>query len=562
MFLLDSSILADYLLKVNLSLMGDFLRKNKILILRILILIILVWISIGFFPVLNIEGDGALFSAGCERLYANGFRLPPDYFYQWDMQPLVGILVVAVKFILPVLSCEIIYNILTILFSLTYLFIAALFISRIIKIRWEYCFFIILLFPESYSISYYSNTTIFASVFVLLGFLFILKKPLNYYSIVFLIFAPLFRVDVLAIYPVIFFIFLKDFNLKNSVLFTAFYALSVIIFISLVFFLLKANPINTLKHYQLLVDVNEPSFNFESFFKINATFYTIGLIILIVIGFIYLLVSRNYKLLFVILLPIVTFYYLYNDFTGIATKHLQYIIPFIGLSVAAALLRFQELTLQRKRIFAVFIFVVFLVQSFIGVRFYPNSKPWISKEYAQLFPQPTCMELYSHQTKGGKLMFVIGAGQIIPTADELMLLSGNFFAPFFWHNIKKNELKDRNIIAKLCSGEKDSLYFMTTQSSDWIMSQELHGLGFKINDIKVKKNSNKITSEYCFEKGRKRVLVTRIDVDRKNDSFNNAIRYIPHRPLYVYARWDWQLYLINEKKTLARPISSSLSIIP
>ena len=123
------------------------IQKNITLILRLFILLILVWISIGYLAILNIEGDSALFGAGCERLWQNGLSLPPDYFYEWDMQPLVGLIVVSAKHLLPLLTCEQLYNILTILFSISYLFVASVFVSKLSKIRWEYCFFILILFP-------------------------------------------------------------------------------------------------------------------------------------------------------------------------------------------------------------------------------------------------------------------------------------------------------------------------------------------------------------------------------------------------------------------------------
>lgn len=542
--------------------MIKFYQNNATIILRMLILIVLLWLGFGYFPILNIEGDSALFSAGCERLYANGFKLPPDYFYQWDMQPLVGSLIVGVKYLFPFFSCEQIYNVLTIFCSLSYLFVASFFVSKLTTLRWEYSFLILILFPESYSIGYYSNTTIFASLVSLLGFLIILKKPINAVSVILLGVAPLLRVDVLAIYPLVFFLFWWQVDFKKSILYSGFYSISVLVISISGFCLLDANPLNTFNHYQSLVDNNVPAFNFESFFKINASYYSIGIILLIVIGVTGLLKSKNYKLLSLSLLPVITLYYLFGDFTGAATKHIHYLLPFVGLLVAFSIIELRKQLVLRKYALTITICTIIFLQSFIGVQFYPNSKPWISKSYAVLNSRPKVVNLRSTEVKQyGKLQLVFGAGQIIPTADELMLFSGNFFTPFYWHSIKTDELRERKIIEKLILESNDTLYFMTTQSSDWMLSQQLHSLGFHIVNVKPDKTNTAFESEFWFELKNKKIRVTRINVERTPESFNNAFLKMSKKPLYLLTRWDWQLYLINEKFTRAEPISKSLSIV-
>ncbi len=153
---------------------------------------------------------------------------------------------------------------------------------------------------------------------------------------------------------------------------------------------------------------------------------------------------------------------------------------------------------------------------------------------------------------------VIGAGQIIPTADEFMLISGNFFTPFYWNYIKHSELGERKVLEKILSEGSDSLYIMTTQASDWPLSQQLHGIGYVIRNINEKKAFN---SGLCFVRGNKKIFVKTIDIERTPESFNNAFQTIENRPLYILADWDWQLFLINERKTNAEPISKKLSIV-
>jgi len=539
------------------------IQKNATLILRAFIFLTLIWLSIGYFPILNIEGDSALFSAGCERLSQGKLSLPPVYFYEWDMQPLVGFIVVSAKHLFPHFTCEQIYYVFTILCSLIYFFVAALFVSKLTKIRWEYCFFILLLFPESYSIGYYSNTTIFASLVSLLAFLIILKKPLNPISMLLLGIAPLLRVDVLAIYPVILLLFWRHLDLKKSLYYSVFYAIGVLVICSIGFWLLKANPLATLNEYNELLDHQSPSIDFKSFIMINAAFYLISMLILIFIGTSNLYKSKQYKLLFLCLLPIIILYIIYRDFSGAATKHIQYLLPFVSILVVYGLMVLKRQIVGKKYVTSFIILVLIIGQGFIGVRVFPNSKPWLTKIYSAQYPQPKIATLFSHSVKKvGKVEVVIGAGQIVSTADEYMLLSGNFFAPSYWYKLKKNELYERRILEKIITENKsDTLYFMTTQASDWSLSQHLHGIGFGIQGATADNLKGAFSSNFHFVRGSKTIIVNCAFLDRTTESFNNAFNTIKNRPLYFMAMWDWQLYLANEKQTDALPISQQISII-
>ena len=541
--------------------MIEYYNKNATVILRIVILIILTWMSFGYFPILNIEGDSAFFSAGCERLYANGFKLAPDYFYEWNMQPLVGVIVVGFKYLIPGLSCELIYNLLTIICSITYLFIASIFISKLSKLRWEYCFILLFLFPESYSIAYYSNTAIFASLVSLIGFLLLTKNPINIISIFLLGIAPLLRVDILTIYPLILFLFWLNFSFKKTIIYSTLYALSTLTISTIGFYILKANPLNTFKLYQSLNETNIDIFNPVDFLKINASFYSLASILLIILGIIQLTKIKNFKLLLLLILPIITLYYIYGDFTGAATKHIQYLIPFTGLLVAFGIYEINNQSIRLKKILIIFISTLVVLQSFVGIRFSSKSKPWIQKTYSQQFSRPTLLKLTHIQFNDiSEIQIVIGAGQVIPTADELMLLSGHFFVPFYWHSIKSYELSERKLIEKIISKNDSTLFFLTTQSSEWLFSQQLHNLGYKIDEIRNKKNNMKLYTEYLFKKEYKEIIVSSMDIDRNPNAFNNAFEIIKHRPLYVLSNWDWQLYMINEKMTSSQAISTSISV--
>ena len=126
--------------------MLGLISQKKTLMLRSMVFLTILWSGIGFFPVVNIEGDAALLIAGCERMWMSGVHLPPDFFYSWDMQPLVGLVILMFKYIFQFLSCEQIYVGLSFILSISYNFLASLLVSKLTNTRWEYAFMLIMFF--------------------------------------------------------------------------------------------------------------------------------------------------------------------------------------------------------------------------------------------------------------------------------------------------------------------------------------------------------------------------------------------------------------------------------
>ena len=478
------------------------------------------------------------------------------------MQPLVGLIIVGLKSFLSQLTSEQIYSAFTMLVSIAYLFVCSFFVSKLAKIKWEYCFFLLILFPESYSIAYYPNTAIFSSFVFVIGLLLILKKPLNLLSILLLGIAPLFRIDILAIYPMIILLLWLVLDFKNSFKLSLFYALFIFLIANIGFTLLKVNPIKTLVQLGDSVSLTKTTFDIVNFLKINATFYSIPTILMILYGLLSLIKSSNYKLLALSILPIFILYFIYRDFSGGAPKHIHYLLPFIVLLCAISLKYVLNLTKKKKYLFLSAICMLILIQGLIGLRFYPESKPWIGKNYSVQNPRPTVISLFSLRLYNyGLLEAVIGAGQVIPTADELMLLSGNFFTPYYWHDVKKNELEERKVLGKMIQESKDTMYFMTTQASDWPLSQNLHNIGFTIKNNDIESLKNSFSSDFVFMNGEKVIRITCKTLDRNPESFNSAISTFKHRPLYIMTLWDWQQYFVNERRTFAMPVSNQFSIV-
>jgi len=75
----------------------------------ILLALYALWMCCGIFPLVCYEGDSSHIIVGCTILYNEGVKISPTYSYAYDMQPLVSYVIVGLKHIVPYLTCENIY---------------------------------------------------------------------------------------------------------------------------------------------------------------------------------------------------------------------------------------------------------------------------------------------------------------------------------------------------------------------------------------------------------------------------------------------------------------------
>ena len=95
-----------------------FVKKNPY---SVLLTLFVLWMCIGIFPLRCYEFDGQEITLGCDVMYREGWSLPPVYSYEYRMQPLMTVLLVALKHVLPFFTCEQIYCFLSAVFSLVFL---------------------------------------------------------------------------------------------------------------------------------------------------------------------------------------------------------------------------------------------------------------------------------------------------------------------------------------------------------------------------------------------------------------------------------------------------------
>lgn len=518
------------------------------IILKTLVILTIVWFGVGLFPIINVEGDAALFIAGCERMFNNGILLPPDYFYEWKMQPLTGLLIVLLKYLLPFLSCEYIYLITSFCLMIFYNTVTSIIVSQITKLRWEYVFLLLSFFPSSYTIGYYGNTSIFSSIIFLFAITSIFKNGFNIVSLLLLAVAPSFRIDVVIVYPVLLPLLMLKHCFKRSVVYLIVYAISTVSMTLLLSFFLKSDYMSTFLHYKEIIE-QKRLFDFQSFFEVLIGFFSFPGLLFFILGIIEVIRLKKYTILTICVLPLFSLIIAYGDFFGGAPKHLHYTLFSVILASSFSLSVLKSLFLKRK--FYFFLIVTFvLFCSFIGVRIYPESKPWLKESYAMIKPKPTIFTIISTNTKYYDFELVFGAGQILPTADEFVLLNGNFFAPFFWNQIKQIELTERNKLIEIILNS-DSLEIMSTQSSDWFISHTLHNLGYNIFNAKkadLAKSFSWNKFKYRNNNNNKTIYVQAHLFERNLESITELISNHKFDKFLLYVRWDWQVYMVKELK--------------
>ena len=174
-------------------------------------------------------------------------------------------------------------------------------VYRITFFRKIFILLSLFLIPESFAISMYPNSAIFAAVF----FVCALNRLLDgkfYVAMVLMVIAPLYRIDILIVYPVVFFIFLfQRKSVKESITRSAFLAVLILLFVTIGYWGLRANPLTALTGYN---GMNE-THSFASQVKFAVfTFYTILNFVFVPMGLVVLFREKKFGIMGIALFQI------------------------------------------------------------------------------------------------------------------------------------------------------------------------------------------------------------------------------------------------------------------
>ena len=438
-----------------------YIKQNVYLLLFVLFAL---WMCLGIFPLVCYEGDSLEVIMGCEVMHQNGWSFPPTLEYEYRMQPLTYIFIVALKKILCFLTCGQIYFLMTVVSSFAFLIGCIEFARHITQEKRVRILLAVMMLPEMYAIAMYPNSAILAAALFIWAFIGIYYRKYMIAAVL-LCLAPLFRVDVVIVYPAIFpLLIYMGKPLGKSIIYSAIYALTVIAVSLFFFWLFNASVLTALHSYDNWNKVIPLSQNLISIFA----YYSLAYVILLPLGICLLIRNKFWKELFLVLLPIVILHYVYRSM-GCAAKHYLYISPFVIIVGMRALAWIISVVKDRPLLKWISIVLVILFNT-ISLRIFPPSRPWF--ENGLIYNAAMIAPIGSTHISSTKVSLGMGAGQYLPTLDEKMIVSGHLFYPLYIHEIKKEM---QATYSRLKSSLEKQTY-CNIQAAEWGINSYLSSL--------------------------------------------------------------------------------------
>lgn len=483
------------------------------------------WVLIGIFPLTCYESDSMHIIAGCDMMNQNSWHFPPEYSYQYDMQPLMTYIIVGLVKIIPAITCEEAYCILTAIAALLLSTLTIEIVHRLIHIHRIWILFGLFLLPESAAIAMYPNSAVFASLFFMGGIWFILNNYPSYYSLLLLGIAPLCRIDILIVYPVIASIlWWKGFSIKKCLTQSTYYAIGVVIIVGIGCLILKANPLKSFFSYS---SFNETMAYSSLVIYAVLAFYTVLGIILVPLGMISLGKQKEFKLIAIALLPMMLLHIMFRN-TGCASKHYLYLVPFVLILSSSALYHiYNKYSSSVKSIFSICL-ILFLT---LSVRAVLPQYEWIERPGAAGKAGPL-FSFFQEKKTPFNISIGIGTGQLIPTADEYMLATGNLFYPIYIHKFKQNLINYKTNVETFLAGKNEYDLLVFSWQDEYHYHTQLMKQGFQIS--REKKHGDYAKTQYHTSKQHVTLYFEQIgekDIKRLNESISNHAK--SNRETYI-----------------------------
>lgn len=393
---------------------------------KILVTAFVLWMCIGIFPLQCYETDGWEIILGCDILYREGWTLPPVYSYAYWMQPLMTILIVGVKHLVPLLSCEQIYCLLSAAASLVFVHGCVVLARRITGESTLRVLMATALLPEMYAIAMYPNTAAPAAACFVWALLLISKRRYWLAGLLMCI-AALFRIDVMLVFPVILpLMWYEGKPLLKSLGVSACFGVAVVAATFGLYALLGADLLHTLDEYGL-----KGNLGLTEFALAIVGYYSLVYFVLLPVGLGVITAQRRWRLLGLILLPLVVI----HGFTmGSASKHFLYLSPFV-ITAGVYALAWIEGRLRGRRVLKWAVGAGLLLFMTVSVRKQNLSMPWVQQN--PLHQAGMVLPLYTMERGNWAIALGIGAGYQLVTADENMLATGHLFYPWYIREIKE-----------------------------------------------------------------------------------------------------------------------------
>lgn len=355
-----------------------------------------IWECIGIFPLTSYEADALSISTAVKYPWHEGYG-------RW-MQPLTYRILDLFK----AGNVEQAYCALTAICAVGLLWVSAALVRMLSGLPRTLSIISVLLIPETYYLAMYPNSSAPALLCVFSAFL-LLMKGRTAWGAVLLAIAPLLRLDVLVIYIAVPFILRSSgASWRRAAAVTAAIVLWVLTAIISGYWLLGGNIEHTYSEFMRWQGIITPAKRLIAFIG----FYSPTGFILVMLG---LWQMRHRPLLLATTLLPIFFLHIVEFRFANAAKHFAPLIPFAAVAVGFAL---RWISRQPRLLRGVGIAIVLLSQ-IVCIDLRPDT---LNALRPQIFK-------------------FIGAGQDANTCDEVIILSGNLFYPFFIHELKDESLR-------------------------------------------------------------------------------------------------------------------------
>jgi len=377
--------------------------------------------------------------------------------------------------------------------------------------------------------------------------------------------APLFRADILMMYPILLLIaYIKKRKISKAVIITTIFAVTTISIYVISNLLLKANPLLKLSQKEDIASEVTKNILLKTTFEMSLTYFQITTFILIILGIYSIIKRKKWFLLSLSVIPVLINYFVYFDHVLYCGKYFLYMLPFIIIIVVEGLYYIKE-----KKKYLLTLLCLLGIEFFIGTSFSTDSLPWFSTSYSILNNKPKGYNIASinlnnkisipiGKLKNLKANISIGPGQVIGTADELMLINGHFFSPFYYHLRKSIILKEREKALQYILKNTDTNIIVTAGYGARTMTLQL-----LLRNGFILKKIYKSSWEFEYPAGYKNKLITVKDApDGKGDpACIKKISESEKTSFYLCTFYDWTSYYLQNSDINREKITDRFYLI-
>lgn len=518
-------------------------------VLRALCLLGILYVSIGVFPFAPMESDGNHISNGVtQMLLGNPPRNP--FSYRYEAQSGTYWMTYWVSQISGLQAFDA-FCLLSAVGALIFLLTASFSLARLTGEDFALVGLCLLAFQEVWTNAYYANSNILATAFLFSGFLWAIRseKYISWLAAGLIMGLGVWaRFDALIMLPVLPLLVHRK-SWHKTLLNVSIAALGAGI---AVLFLLHWSDVtlseilaSSQRHFQLRAATTQGlgiAWLGNSNIKSHLAYISFFIAVLLGLGFLHLLLFRQWKDLGIFLFGVLPLYCLYlGDLTS--PKYLLYAAPFFAF---LALKGWQSLAQSppSTRLLGIGVFcLLFIGQYGLGVRLRFVAKPYY-------YPtQPTWVQLLRISLpfqNADELSVVLGAGARISTVDRDRLFSGILFAPLMWRS-QKMELNGalHHLVEHIQRSQETPVYLLVDENDP--LQQVLiflFRLGYQCEKLILQERF-----DYpCRETGGQSVILMELrrNAQRQADVFveNLATANVDHFFFVVTA--PWQEYLIDQ----------------